>query len=305
MMMLTQSSEMRPITPNPLRPRYGRPRSRARAVAANLANRCQIARTALPLAVALLAGCIAGDAPGLRSGDPAPALTLASLDGERTVRLADYRGQVLLVNLWATWCHPCREEIPYLGELYHRYRGDGLAVLGISVDLRSDIAAVLEYVDEMVIEYDIALDPDALSKEALAARGLPTTLVVNRNGSVAFSWMGPVPEGEPTFVAGLEAALARDGSEFPEQSRQLPPGGQPPALPKLPDVASVDDRAMAAAELAPHPSGPLEEARGRGGGRSGLHERRVASLAGHTPAGFSIYSPRNPGAVAVQGFGSP
>ena len=210
-MVITQSSEMRPIAPSSLRPRYGPLRSRAIAVAANLANCCQIAGNALPLAVALLAGCMAADAPGLRSGDPAPALAVASLDRERTVRLADYRGQVLLVNLWATWCHPCREEIPYLGELYHRYRGDGLAVLGISVDLRSDIAAVLEYVDEMAIEYDIALDPDALSKEALAARGLPTTLVVNRNGSVAFSWVGPVPEGDPTFVAGVEAALARAG----------------------------------------------------------------------------------------------
>ena len=188
----------------------------ARAVAANVANCSHIARTALSLAVALLAGCMAADVPGLRSGDPAPALTVASLDGERTVRLADYRGQVLLVNLWATWCHPCREEIPYLGELYRRYRGDGLDVLGVSVDLRSDFAAVLEYVDEMAIEYEIALDPDQLSKEALAARGLPTTLVVNRDGSVAFSWIGPVPEGEPTFVAGLEAALARAGGELPE-----------------------------------------------------------------------------------------
>ena len=189
---------------------------RARAVAANLAKSSQIARIVLPLRVALLAGCMAADAPGLRSGDPAPALAVASLDGESTVRLADYRGQVLLVNLWATWCHPCREEIPYLGELYHRYRGDGLAVLGISVDLRSDFAAVLEYVDEMAIEYEIALDPDQLSKEALEARGLPSTLVVNRDGSVAFSWIGPVPEGEPTFVAGLEAALARGGVELPE-----------------------------------------------------------------------------------------
>lgn len=216
MVIVTHLNEMRPIKPNSRRPRYRWPRSRARAVAANLANCCQIARIALPLAVALLAGCMAADAPGLRSGDPAPALAVASLDGERTVRLADYRGQVLLVNLWATWCHPCREEIPYLGELYHRYRGDGLAVLGISVDLRSDVAAVLAYVDEMAIEYDIALDPDALSKEALAARGLPTTLVVNRDGSVAFSWIGPVPEGEPTFVAGVEAALARAGGELPE-----------------------------------------------------------------------------------------
>ena len=216
MVMVTQSSEMRPMEPNPLRPRYGGPRSRARAIAPDPGNGCKIARAALPLAVALLVACMASDAPGLRSGDPAPALAVASLDGERTVRLADYRGNVLLVNLWATWCHPCREEIPYLGELYHRYRGDGLAVLGISVDLRSDVAAVLDYVDEMAIEYEIALDPDQLSREAFAARGLPTTLVVNRDGSVAFSWIGPVPEGEPTFVAGLEAALARGGGEIPE-----------------------------------------------------------------------------------------
>ena len=157
----------------------------------------------------LLAACIRAEAPGPRSGDPAPALTVASLVGGRPVSLADYRGQVLLVNLWATWCHPCREEIPYLRKLYERHRDDGLAVLGVSVDLRADLRAVIEYVDEMGIEYDITLDPDARSREALGARGLPTTLVVNRDGSVAFRWIGAVPDGEPTFVAGLRAALAR------------------------------------------------------------------------------------------------
>lgn len=205
-MMLTRSSEIRPIAPSPLS-RYGQPQSRARAVAADLANRCQAARIVLPLAVALLAGCMAADAPGLRSGDPAPALTVASLDGERTVRLADYRGQVLLVNLWATWCHPCREETPYLQSVYERYRDRGLRILGVSVDLRADHDAVVEFVEEFGVEYDIALDPDARSRDLFHARGLPTSVLFNRDGTVAFSWIGPIPEGDPTFQGGVEAAL--------------------------------------------------------------------------------------------------
>ncbi len=155
----------------------------------------------------LLAACISGEPPTLRSGDPAPDFTATSLHDGTPVSLSDYRGHALLVNLWATWCHPCREETPYLQAVYERYRDEGLRVLGVSVDRSADRDLVVEFVEEFGVEYDIALDPEAVSRELFHARGLPTSVLFNRDGTVAFSWVGPVPEGDPTFLGGVGAAL--------------------------------------------------------------------------------------------------
>ena len=159
--------------------------------------------------LAMLAACIPFEAPTLRRGDPAPPFTAVSLHDGSPISLADYRGNTLLVNLWATWCHPCRAETPYLQSVYERYRDRGLRILGVSVDLPPDSAAVAHFVEEFGVEYDIALDPKATSREVFLARGLPTSVLIDRRGTVAFSWIGPIPEEEPTFIEGLEAALGR------------------------------------------------------------------------------------------------
>lgn len=123
--------------------------------------------------------------------------------------LQDYAGDALLVNLWATWCHPCREETPYLQALHREHSDAGLRVIGVSVDRRADLDAVKEYVAEMGVEYDIVLDPDAKSQDVFRARGLPTSILIDRDEVVYFSWVGPVPEGDPAFLAGLADVLRR------------------------------------------------------------------------------------------------
>jgi len=165
----------------------------------------------LPVAFAalVLSSCVPAEPSVLRAGDPAPAFAAASLNGGRPVSLEDYRGHALLVNLWATWCHPCKLETPYLQSLYEEHRDRGLRILGVSVDTTQDLDMVVDFVEEMGVEYDIALDPAATSRDVFRARGLPTSVVIDRTGVVAFTWIGPVPEGDPTFLAGLEDALAR------------------------------------------------------------------------------------------------
>lgn len=121
--------------------------------------------------------------------------------------LQDYAGHALLVNLWATWCHPCREETPYLQALHQEHRDAGLRVLGVSVDRRADLDAVHAFVAEMGVAYDIVLDPDAKSQDVFRARGLPTSVLIDRNETVYFSWVGPIPEGDPAFLAGLADVL--------------------------------------------------------------------------------------------------
>ncbi len=154
-----------------------------------------------------LSGCIPSESATLRRGDRAPVFTAVSLQDGSSVSLADYRGKTLLVNLWATWCHPCKTETPYLQSLYEQYKPRGLRILGISIDRRADREAVVDFVEEMGVGYDIVLDPAATSRDAFLARGLPTSVLINGAGTVAFSWIGPVPEGDRDFLAGLEEAL--------------------------------------------------------------------------------------------------
>ena len=170
-------------------------------------------RTGAVLAIALPAlcasSCIPSEAPTLSRGDPAPAFAAMSLKGGFPASLDDYRGHTLLVNLWATWCEPCKTETPYLQSLYEEHRDRGLRILGVSVDRKADLPAVADFVREMGVEYDIALDPMATSREAFRARGLPTSVLIDREGVVYFSWIGPVPEDDPTFLAGLNDVLSR------------------------------------------------------------------------------------------------
>jgi len=169
--------------------------------------------TGAVLAIALPAlcasSCIPSEAPTLSRGDPAPDFAAVSLKGGFPVSLDDYRGHTLLVNLWATWCEPCKTETPYLQSLYEEHRDRGLRILGVSVDRKADLHAVADFARDMGVEYDIALDPMATSREAFRARGLPTSVLIDREGVVYFSWIGPVPEDDPTFLAGLNDVLSR------------------------------------------------------------------------------------------------
>lgn len=170
------------------------------------------------------------DPPTLRKGDPAPEFSTVSLKGGRSLSLAEYRGGALLVNLWATWCGPCKTETPYLQSLYEEHQGRGLRILGVSVDRHADLHAVADFVEEMGVEYDIGLDPSAVSREAFRAPGLPTSVLIDREGVVAFSWIGPISEGDPTFLAGLEDTLRR-GHDATSDDRRTTPAKRASALP--------------------------------------------------------------------------
>lgn len=155
----------------------------------------------------LAASCLPGDQAGLDYGDPLPAFSAAHLDTGSPVELATYRGRVLLLNLWATWCVPCRTETPYLQSLYEEYGEAGLDVVGVSVDRAGAREDVRAFTQEMGVTYDILLDPQGRAETVFRARGLPNSILVGRDGSVVFSWLGPVEEDDPTFLAGLQEAL--------------------------------------------------------------------------------------------------
>jgi cytochrome c biogenesis protein CcmG/thiol:disulfide interchange protein DsbE len=120
-----------------------------------------------------------------------PALVLAQLDGGRW-RMEDHRGEVVLVNYWATWCGPCREETPGLVRLSRELGPKGLAVVGVSID-EGGREKVRAFVDEFHVPYPVAF-PEAMSQMAQGMAGVPTTILVDKRGRVAKTYVGAVEE---------------------------------------------------------------------------------------------------------------
>jgi len=118
--------------------------------------------------------------------EEAPDFRLPDLAGSE-VSLADSTGRVRLIDFWATWCPPCRDEIPMLNELHHAYAEAGLTVLGIS-DEKADV--VRKFAEEVGIDYPNLVDPGEVS-ESYHVLGLPTAFLVDQQGRVVASYMGP------------------------------------------------------------------------------------------------------------------
>ena len=157
--------------------------------------------------VFLLAACAPADLRPPGVGDAAPHFEAVSFENDRIVSLADYAGEVVLVNLWATWCGPCRFETPYLQEIYEENQERGLNIVGISVDSEGSLDAVEYFLEENGVTYDILLDPDMVSTDVFAAIGLPATFLIDQEGVIRFKKLGPILEGDPDFLEALEHAL--------------------------------------------------------------------------------------------------
>ncbi len=122
---------------------------------------------------------------------PAPDLTLTDLEG-RAVSLADYRGQVVLVNNWATWCPPCRAEMPILEAYYQTHQAKGFVVLAIEAgDPKEE---VLAFVRQVGLSFPVLLDPEGRSLAAFGNMALPNSYVVDRQGNLRLAWTGPVDQ---------------------------------------------------------------------------------------------------------------
>lgn len=120
---------------------------------------------------------------------PAPELDLVTLNGA-PVSLADFRGSVVLVNLWATWCPPCRQEMPTLQAFYDRYKEDGFVL--IAIDQEETREVVQPFVEEFDLTFPVWLDMDYLAQREFKTMSLPSSYVVDRNGQVKLMWIGSI-----------------------------------------------------------------------------------------------------------------
>lgn len=128
----------------------------------------------------------------------APGLTLTTLAGE-SVSLERLRGSTVLLNTWATWCPPCRDELPALEAVARRYADRGLVVVGVNIG--ESPSAVRSFVDRSGLTFPIWLDPGEASLRAFAAISLPSTFLIDPSGVVRARWFGATCERE------LEAAI--------------------------------------------------------------------------------------------------
>ena len=120
---------------------------------------------------------------------PAPELNLYNLKGE-AVGLDDFRGQVVLVNNWATWCPPCKAEMPVLQDFYTDHAGLGFTILAI--ELGEPPAEVASFVDQYGLTFPVLPDPTQSAMAAFQNYSLPSSYVIDREGQVRLVWMGPV-----------------------------------------------------------------------------------------------------------------
>lgn len=126
-----------------------------------------------------------------RPGRPHVAgdFSMRSADGKTTVKLVDYRGKVVLLNFWATWCPPCREEMPGMQRLYERYRDRGLVVVTVAVD--RDTAGVAAFIKQQRFSFPVGHDPDSTVADRYRATYLPATFLLDRQGHVVAAAAGP------------------------------------------------------------------------------------------------------------------
>jgi len=140
------------------------------------------------LATVLLAATFALAASATPAPSPvAPDFTLRGADG-RNVRLEELRGQVVLVNFWATWCGPCREEMPHLDTLYQKYRKSGFVLLGVNVD--DDPKIALATAAKLNVSFPVLFDTDKKVSKLYDLNTMPSTVVIDRDGKMRFLHRG-------------------------------------------------------------------------------------------------------------------
>jgi cytochrome c biogenesis protein CcmG/thiol:disulfide interchange protein DsbE len=144
----------------------------------------RLALTALALCALLLSAC--GEQHF--QARQAPDFDLPSLDGTGSVSLADHKGQVVYLTFWASWCQPCRQEMPYLAQLWERHQREGFQVLAINVD--EDPALAREFVEAYELPFPILLDTDRSLSTTYRIPGFPTHVLVDRRGRIRFSGLG-------------------------------------------------------------------------------------------------------------------
>jgi thiol-disulfide isomerase/thioredoxin len=157
----------------------------------------------------LLAFSAGAMAQGLKpwTGGTAPALELADLDGAMH-RLSEYRGKTVLVNFWATWCEPCRAEMPSIERLRKSMEGKPFAVLAVNVGESGRVAR--DYVEKLPVSFTVLLDRDGRTTRGWGARVLPASFLIGPNGAIRYSYLGELDWSGAEVRSRIEALMPKE-----------------------------------------------------------------------------------------------
>lgn len=158
----------------------------------------------LAMAVAACAG--GGERQVVDVGLPAPPYSAVSFAGD-SVSLAQLRGKAVLLNVWATWCAPCKEEIPYLQRLHEEKAAQGLEIVGVSVDAEGDESKMTAFAKDFGMTYPLWHDPDQRVMSLFLAIGVPASYLIDREGVLVWKHLGVLRPTDKRFTAALEEAL--------------------------------------------------------------------------------------------------
>lgn len=160
------------------------------------------------LALGLLVGCGESLEPAPHVGDALPDLTFATLSRTDSLSFAELEGRPVLLNMWATWCPPCREEIPFLQALHEEFGPRGLRVVGVSSDNAGAFDQVEEFLTSAGVTYENLLDPRSAAMDTFRLFGLPATYLVDAEGRIALVRPAPVSEADTVFMSTIEAIVS-------------------------------------------------------------------------------------------------
>jgi peroxiredoxin len=138
------------------------------------------------------------------AGQAAPDFVLKSASGTN-LRLSEYRGNVVMINFWATWCGPCRQEMPLLNDLYSRYERVGFSLLGVNID--DDSRRAMDMAEELGVSFPVLFDERKEVSKLYQVEAMPVTVLVDREGKVRHVHLGYKPGYEEKYLTEIRALL--------------------------------------------------------------------------------------------------
>ena len=163
-------------------------------------------KTTAALISASMAIFLAGsaDAASIAPGAPAPAFQLHS-SASTDVSLSDLKGQVVLINFWASWCGPCRQEMPVLEQLYKKYKSAGFTLIGVNVEPKS--ADAEGFLKSTPVSFPVLFDPESKVSRLYEVTGMPSTVIVDRAGKVRYIHHGYKPGEESEYIDQIRSLV--------------------------------------------------------------------------------------------------
>jgi peroxiredoxin len=167
-------------------------------------SKCRIQRRLQQLIMGAVLLIVWGSSTAANQPSMAPDFTLKSHEGVN-IKLSELRGQVVMVNFWASWCGPCRQEMPLLQQLYDRYQSLGFALLGVNVD--EDQVAANKILKELPVSFPILYDKRSKVSKAYQVKAMPSTFIVDRDGRIRYLHKGYKPGYEDEYQQQIRELL--------------------------------------------------------------------------------------------------